>query len=174
MKTVLELRNNVDLKISELSSQVKYFLSQNIDWDVYLPTRKKNLQRDLVWTLEQKRSLIDSILVGRHIPHCAMINLIEETHPTKEKIQIIDGKQRLSSIKDFVENKFKIKLERKSFLFKELPEDYQRAILYFQFRFHNVNEEYEKPITDEQKIKWFKFINFAGTPQDEEHLKSLK
>lgn len=27
--------------------------------------------------------------------------------------------------------------------------------------------------TDEDKINWFRYINFAGTPQDAEHLRSL-
>jgi hypothetical protein len=30
------------------------------------------------------------------------------------------------------------------------------------------------PITDDQKIAWFEMINFAGTPQDIEHLNNLK
>jgi hypothetical protein len=64
-------------------------------------------------------------------------------------------------------------VEGKEYLFSELPNDYQQAIDHFYFRYYVVNEQWDKRITDEQKISWFKFINFAGTPQDEEHLNSL-
>ena len=32
----------------------------------------------------------------------------------------------------------------------------------------------DEVITDQQKIGLFKILNFSGTPQDEQHLKSLK
>ena len=60
MKTIKELRN-IDLEIEEVCSSVKYFKQNDIDWDVYLPTKGKNLQRGFVWTLEQKRELILSV-----------------------------------------------------------------------------------------------------------------
>jgi hypothetical protein len=77
MKTIKELRN-IGLKVEEACSSVKYFKQLNIDWDVFLETRGKNLQRDFVWDLNQKRELIWSVLIGRHIPHMALINTIDE------------------------------------------------------------------------------------------------
>ncbi len=39
----------------------------------------------------------------------------------------------------------------------------------------NVGYEYsDKLISDDDKIAWFEAINFTGTPQDAEHLRSLK
>jgi uncharacterized protein with ParB-like and HNH nuclease domain len=173
MKTIYDLRGNLDLYPQELSSQIKYFKGNDIDWDVYLPTRDKNLQRDFVWTLEQKRELIWSVLIGRHIPHCAIINSINKENENEDKYLIIDGKQRLSSIFDYIDNKFTIIIDDVEYLFSELPKDYQNAITYYHFRYYVVNEPWDTRITDEQKIAWFKFINFAGTPQDKEHLNSL-
>jgi uncharacterized protein with ParB-like and HNH nuclease domain len=173
MKTIRELRNQLDFYPEELSTQLKYFINQNIDWDVYLPTKGKNLQRPLIWTLEQKRELINSVLIGRHIPHCAIINAVDRVDTGKDILQIIDGKQRLSTLVHFVQNKFTLEIEGREYLFNELPEDYQMAINYFHFRYYRVLEPFNHPITDQQRINWFRFINFAGTPQDAEHLKSL-
>lgn len=173
MKRINELRGNLDLHPQEISSQIKYFKMLDIDWDVYLPTRGKNLQRDFVWTLEQKRELIWSVLIGRHIPHCAIINSINKENEKEDKYLIIDGKQRLSSIFDFIDDKFTIIIDDVEYLFSELPKDYQTAINYHYFRYYVVNEPWDTRITDDQKIAWFKFINFAGTPQDKEHLNSL-
>ena len=170
---VRELRNQIDFYPQEISSILKYFIRQNIDWDVYLPTRGKNLQRPLVWTIEQKRELINSVLIGRHIPHCAIVNIVNHDDSKSDVLQIIDGKQRLSTLVDFVQNKFTLEIDGKEYLFSELPQDYQQAINCFHFRYYVINEPWGQPMTDQQKINWFKFINFAGTPQDAEHLRSL-
>ncbi|HUM53495.1 MAG TPA: DUF262 domain-containing protein [Chitinophagales bacterium] len=173
MKTIRELREVIDFYPHELSSQLKYFIKQNIDWDVYLPTKQRNLQRGFVWNLDQKRELINSMLMGRHIPHCAIINIVDPSDGHKDILQIIDGKQRLSAMVDFYENKFTIEIDERQYYFKELPNDYQLAISHYHFRYYVVNEPYGNPMTDKQKINWFKFINFAGTPQDIEHFKNL-
>ncbi len=173
MKTLKEIRSDFDLSPQELSSQLKYFMRQNIDWDVYLPTIGKNLQRPLVWTLEQKRELINSMLIGRHIPHCAIVNIVDPADNSKDILQIIDGKQRLSTMVEFVSNVFPLEIDGKEYFFIDLPEEYQLAIKHFHFRYYVINEEFGNPMTDQQKINWFKFINFAGTPQEAEHLKNL-
>ena len=173
MKSIKELRSQIDFFPNEISSQIKYFLQQNIDWDVYLPTKKKNLQRGFVWSISQKRELINSILIGRHIPHCAIINIVDPKDDHKDIYQIIDGKQRLSTMAGFYNNVFTIEVVDTEYYFKDLPNDYKLAISSFSFRYYIVNEPFDNPMTDEQKINWFKFINFAGTPQDIKHLKSL-
>lgn len=173
MKPLRDIRNSFDLNPQELSSQLKYFKKQRIDWDVFLPSIGKNLQRNLVWTLEQKRELIWSMLLGRHIPHCAIINIIDKEDDKLDLYQIIDGKQRLSTMFDFVDDKFTIEIDGCEYLFSELPTDYQQAVSFYHFRYYIINEPWEKRITDQQKIQWFKFINFAGTPQDKEHMESL-
>jgi len=173
MKSIKEIRTNFDLYPHECSSQIKYFKNLNIDWDVYLPTRGRNLQRDYVWDLQQKRELIWSILIGRHIPHCSIINSINKENQYEDIYIIIDGKQRLSTIFNFIDDKFTIEIEGKEYFFSELPNDYQKAITYYHFRYYVVNEPWDIRITDDQKVAWFKFINFAGTHQDAEHLKDL-
>lgn len=174
MKTIKEIRQSFDLNPSELSSQMRYFMRQDIDFDVYLPTRGINLQRPFVWTLQQKRELIHSLFIGRHIPHCAILNIINKEDDKKDILQVIDGKQRLSTMIEFINNGFYIDLEGQLYLFEDLPTEYQRAIDCYNFRYYVINEPWDNRITDDQKVSWFTFINFAGTPQDEKHLNKLK
>lgn len=172
MKTVKQLRET-SLYPSEITSSVSYFKKLNIDWDVYLPTKGKILQRDFVWTLEQKRELIWSVLLGRYIPHCAVINCLDMNDEHLSRYEIIDGKQRITTLIYFTEDKFTLSIDDIEYLFSELPEDYQTAINRYYFRYYIVDEPFDKKITDDEKIKWFKLINFAGTPQDIEHLNNL-
>lgn len=44
-----------------------------VDYDVYLPTKRMNLQRPLVWTLEQKQELIISVLKGIDLASISII-----------------------------------------------------------------------------------------------------
>lgn len=169
MKTIKEIRNQFKLHPTEIASSIKYLAKMKIDYDVFLPSINKNLQRDFVWTLDQKREIINSILIGRHIPHIAVVDICDHESKVDSIYQIIDGKQRLSSIIDFYNNKFPIIID----LFKDLPEDYQICISTQHLRIYRVVEEGVK-ISDQDKINWFKFINFAGTPQDGEHFNNLK
>jgi hypothetical protein len=174
MKTLKELRStNPTESAEEITSSVKYFKKQNIDWDVFLPSIGKNLQRPLVWSLDQKRELIMSVLIGRHIPHCTILDIINPENGAESIWQIIDGKQRLSTLVDFTLDKFTLLLEDKEYLFSELPEDYQRTVEKYNFRFYRIIEQYNSPVSDQMKIDWFRFINHSGTPQEKHHMESL-
>lgn len=173
IKPLKDIKISFDLNVTELSSSVKYFFKQKIDWDVFLPTKGINLQRPYVWDIFQKRELIMSILIGRHIPHVSVIGMVDKNDTTSDIIQIIDGKQRLSSIYDFINDKFTLELEDEEYLFSQLPVEYRNAITNYHFRYYLILEPWGTPITDEQKIKWFKLINFSGTPQDIDHIKKM-
>ena len=168
MKTIKELGTVLDFYPQEINSQVSHFAKHvKLDFDVYLPTLGINLQRDFVWSIEQKRELIWSVLMKRNIPRMSMINTIDDVY------QVIDGKQRLTAMLDFYNNKYTLEIDDKEYLFKELPKEYQTSIGGFFFAYVIINEDYNDKITDKQKINWFKFINFAGSPQDKAHLEKL-
>ena len=174
MKTIKELRTVLRFHPQEINSSIKFFADNcNIDFDVYLPTKGRNLQRDYVWTIEQKRELVWSVLMNRHIPRMAMLNVVSGKENTKGTYQVIDGKQRLSAMISFYKGSYDLIIDGKSYFFKDLPEDYQRVIAGFMFSYYIVNEDYGNTFTDEDKINWFCYINFAGTPQDAEHMKGL-
>ena len=174
MKPIRELRRGLDFNPQEINSSIVHFATKaRIDFDVFLPTKGINLQRDFVWTIEQKRELVWSILIGRKIPRMAMINTVQDEKDTEGTYQVIDGKQRLSTMISFYRGEFGLIIDTINYFYKDLPEDYQRVIAGFMFPYYIVNEDYGNKFTDEDKINWFRYINFAGTPQDAEHLRGL-
>lgn len=62
-----------------------------------------DFQRGEVWGKSKKQKLIDSILRGWHIPPIHVIQI-----PDSEKQEVLDGQQRLVSIRDFIEGLFPI------------------------------------------------------------------
>ena len=174
MKTLKELRGNPLLIGKQHSSlgQLEYLHAKHIDMDVYLPTKKMNLQRGNVWELWQQQEIIMSILIRRFIP---AISVIAYYSPdiNRDVYQIIDGKQRLTAMMEFIANKFPLNLEEGDYSFSELPYDYRMQIEGFIIEAHIIYDG-NIDITDEDKIEWFSFINFNQTPQDVEHLQRLR
>ncbi|MDD1689722.1 MAG: DUF262 domain-containing protein [Methanoregula sp.] len=60
-----------------------------------------DFQRDLVWSIEKQQKLIDSIIRKWHIPPIHLVKV-----EGKEKYEVLDGKQRLYSIYNFVTDRF--------------------------------------------------------------------
>lgn len=149
---------NGDLAISQGFAVLK----KSFDFDVYLPSKKMNLQRPLVWTVNQKRSLIESVIIRRSIPPISVIQLLDDTY------QVIDGKQRLSAFIDYLQGGF----DFCGYFVNDLPKDYLGQIKRHWITAYRLCE-YDTPISDEDKIEWFRWINFAGTPQDIDHMQKL-
>ena len=145
-----------------------------LDFDCFLPTKGRNLQRGFIWTGFQKRELIFSILKGITIPPLSIIQKKEED-PTKPPIyQIIDGKQRLSTILEFRNNEWPIEYEKELYWFRNLSEECKWAILNPDLLCYIAYEYHDEPISDDDKILWFEQINFSGTAQDIAHINLLK
>lgn len=143
------------------------------DFDVYLPTKNMNLQRDLVWNLQQKQELILSVIKGMDIQTFTVIIYTDKI--TKDKIfKIIDGKQRLTTLLSFMNNEFPVILLGDKYLFVDLPEDIKHCIEMLDMHFNQAYEYYDKLISDDDKINWFERLNYSGTPQEVEHLNKLK
>jgi hypothetical protein len=88
--------------------------------------------------------------------------------------KIIDGKQRFTTIMRFLDNEFPLNVNGVEYFFKDLDDDSKYEIDSFYFTVDVVYEYETRMISDDDKIAWFEMINFAGTPQDIEHLNNLK
>jgi hypothetical protein len=121
-------------------------------------------QRGLVWNDQQKISLIDSIFNNVDIGKFTFIK--KEYSP--ERIfyyEILDGKQRLSTICDFYEDRFSWRGKK----FSELCAEDSRHFSSFPVVQGEVGE-----ITEQQVYKLFVKMNTSGTPVSEEHLNKIK
>ncbi|WP_162415484.1 GmrSD restriction endonuclease domain-containing protein [Cyclobacterium roseum] len=65
----------------------------------------RRYQRKLVWSIEEKRSFIDSIIKGYPVP---LVLLAEVSGDKGKKLEIIDGMQRMNAIMSFIDQEFDI------------------------------------------------------------------
>lgn len=66
----------------------------------------RRYQRKLIWTLDEKRNFIDSLIEGYPVP---IILLAENAKRGGNTLEIIDGMQRLDAIVSFIRNKYSVR-----------------------------------------------------------------
>jgi hypothetical protein len=86
---------------------------------------KPDFQRDFVWSIMWQKELIESFLIKKDpIPHVCLS--WGEDKEGEEIFSIIDGFQRLTTIKRFRDNKFQITFENNPVFYKQLPDKIKR------------------------------------------------
>ena len=142
---------------------------------VFINGVKQYYQRPLVWSLTDKQNLIESIYHGIG---CGSIiikvndwNHLEKLAKTGETElffnDVVDGKQRLNAIKEFVKNEFP---DKNGNYYKDFTQKAQNLFLDHQlFSYGEITN-----IKDEDVLKQFLKVNFAGVPQSTEHLDYVK
>lgn len=98
-----------------------------------------DFQRGEVWSKLKKQALIDSILRDWHVPP---IHVIE--NPKTRKQEVLDGQQRLASIRDFVDGVFPVDGKTEpldaaikalnGMRYRDLPEEWRRRFNQFTIR----------------------------------------
>lgn len=144
----------------------------NYDPFVYVEGKKEYYQRPLVWTLEYKQNLIESIYQN---VECGRVLVRLRSYSQLEKMQkagetelafkdIVDGKQRMHTIKEFINNEWPDKDGRH---YCELSDYAQR-----KFGDHKLFSYAEMPESteDEAVLRQFLKTNINFYPQSPEHL----
>lgn len=146
------------------------------DCDVYLNKYGINLQRAYVWEHYQQKEFIMSILTEKEMDPVIIVQHHKDSIEREHCVNyVIDGKQRLTTIKKFAHNEFPIQVNGKDYYFKDFDDELRRFFISrVNYIVATVYYSYDDtPITDDMKITLFNFYNFSGTPQTEEHKNNL-
>lgn len=144
-----------------------YELKRKFDKKPSLIILDSDFQRESVWKLQQKRELIESILMGLPLP---MFYFNEDK---KGRLIVIDGRQRLSAIFDFMNNSFvldKLKIldDFNKLKFDDLDPIYQSKIEDYQIIAHVIQPE----TPDRIKFDIFDRVNRAGTQLNKQEIRN--
>lgn len=117
-----------------------------------------DFQRNDVWSVKQSAELVESILMGIPIP---TIYLFEMKDGTK---QVVDGRQRISAILNFLNNKFSLKdlkilPQCNGKKFSELDSKMQGIFEDYQLSFYII----QPPTPERVKYDIFDRVNRGGT-----------
>jgi hypothetical protein len=127
-----------------------------VDFDV-------EYQREHVWTIEDKVALIDSIFNNIDIGKFVFVQLPEST-PGKY-YQVVDGKQRLTALCEFYEDRFPYK----GVYFSQLSFHDK-----YKFGNHSIAYGYLENPTPRAIYETFIKMNTCGKPMDKKHIEKVK
>ena len=142
---------------------------------VFVDGKKKYYQRPLCWTLKDKQLLLESIynnvdcgkIVVRNRGWEELRELQKNGHELAWK-DIVDGKQKLNAIKTFIENEYP---DLNGNYYEDLSDQAQRRLTNHQLLSYS---ELPENTEDEDVLRQFLRLNFAGVPQSQEHLDFIK
>lgn len=137
---------------------------------------KKYYQREFVWTLKDKQSLIDSIYNGIN---CGSILLRKRSFNWLEKQvktgnteiafkDVVDGKQRLKTLLEFVSDEFP---DSNGYYFSDLSNSAQNKFRNLSLISYSVLDE---DATDEDTLNCFILMNTGGVTIDNSHIEKVK
>ncbi|MBQ6902628.1 MAG: DUF262 domain-containing protein, partial [Oscillospiraceae bacterium] len=144
-----------------------YELKRKYDKKPSLVILDSDFQRESVWGIQQKRELIESILMGLPLP------IFYFNQDKKGRLVVIDGRQRLNAIFSFMDNgfaldKLKILDEFNKKKFEDLDPVYQSKIEDYQLMAHVI-----QPMTpDRVKFDIFDRVNRAGTKLNKQEIRN--
>lgn len=105
-------------------------------------------QRGEVWTEDKRRSLIDTILRGWHLPKFYFLKTGEDP----EEFEVVDGQQRLTAILDFFDNELSLSRESAERVggatYRELPDSASDAFDDFEIEFDEISDATEEEIKE--------------------------
>lgn len=126
-------------------------------------------QRGDVWGYKRRQNLIRSILLGVPIPSIIINDRFAAHWTADETIAVIDGKQRITAVLDFLDDVLTVPAEwfglegaAGLIVFSDLPITQQRRIRQSPLPF----TEGQLP-TLEAEREVFDLVNFGGVPQGE-------
>lgn len=126
-------------------------------------------QRELVWTDKQKQEYILAILKQRAKITPVIIEKLTEQGTVL--YEILDGKQRLTALFDYIDNKYPLQTGE---YFKDLSAKDINVITQTRVSYTRITSYNECDVPLDFKLAYFLEINALGTKITDEHIEKIK
>lgn len=170
----------------DLSTCLRRLASGSVmDFNVYLPTYGKNLQRPYVWSAEKAGRFINALRKRDAVLSPLFIIYYETEKYTVKRYEIIDGRQRLETLINFILNDMTVTLDGHPFKFSDLDSDAQMAIKSYSPPHYYINIDKngiinmsdntdDIKITDKQKVDLFIYLYETFETISADHIQGLR
>lgn len=123
-------------------------------------------QRDYVWGKEEQDTFLRNVI--NEYPIGTIVIVIDE-NKNEGFMEVVDGKQRLTTLKLFFENKISID----GLYWKDLDIVEQRVFRGLKFPMEVLRMRDGSDVSDKVKLDLFFNVNFTGMPQSDDHKKRI-
>lgn len=128
-------------------------------------------QRTLVWTLKQKQDYITNLFNGMAEIRPTILLYYEDN---KDIYEVLDGKQRLTTLFQFIDNEFAIIVEGEEVHFNDLIDTDKKFILNHNVYWTRIMSfKVLEPIALEDKLTLFLEKNYLGTRMSDEQINKV-
>ena len=128
-------------------------------------------QRTLVWTLKQKQDYINNLFNGMAEIRPTILLYYEDN---KDIYEVLDGKQRLTTLFQFIDNEFALILDGEEVYFNDLIEADRKFILNHNVYWTRIMSfKVLEPIALEDKLTLFLEKNYLGTRMSDEQINKV-
>lgn len=147
---------------TDLSKMYRKYAEEEIDLN-------PEYQRELVWTDKQKQDYILAILKQRAKITPVIIEKLTEQGTVL--YEILDGKQRLTALFDYIDNKYPLKTGE---YFKDLSAKDMNVITRARVSYTRITSYKECDVPLDFKLAYFLEINALGTKITDEHIEKIE
>ena len=128
-------------------------------------------QRALVWTLKQKQDYITNLFNGMAEIRPTILLYYEDN---KDIYEVLDGKQRLTTLFQFIDNEFAIIVDGEEVYFNDLIDTDKKFILNHNVYWTRIMSfKVLEPIALEDKLTLFLEKNYLGTRMSDEQINKV-
>ncbi len=121
-------------------------------------------QRDYVWGHQEQQTFLRVLISGFPIGSVALAKASDWDTCDGPYIEVVDGKQRLTTLKLFINNGIPIVIGGEEIYWSEFTRSEQLA-----FGRPTLSAVILDDATEKDRIAYFVAVNFTGVPQSEEH-----
>ncbi|UNK75806.1 DUF262 domain-containing protein [Raoultella planticola] len=121
-------------------------------------------QRDYVWGHREQQDFLRVLISGFPIGSVALAKAPDWDVSEGPYIEVVDGKQRLTTLKLFINNEIPILLSGEEIYWFEFSRAEQLA-----FGRPTLSAVILDDATEKDRLAYFVAVNFTGVPQSEEH-----
>ena len=128
-------------------------------------------QRTLVWTLKQKQDYINNLFNGMAEIKPTILLYYEDK---KDIYEVLDGKQRLTTLFQFIDNEFALIVDGEEVHFNDLIDTDKKFILNHNVYWTRIMSfKVLEPIALEYKLTLFLEKNYLGTHMSDEQINKV-
>lgn len=121
-------------------------------------------QRDYAWGHQEQQTFLRVLISGFPIGSVALAKAPDWDICDGPYIEVVDGKQRLTTLKLFINNEIPIVIGGEEIYWSEFSRSEQLA-----FGRPTLSAVILDDATEKDRIAYFVAVNFTGVPQSEEH-----
>lgn len=121
-------------------------------------------QRDYAWGHQEQQTFLRVLISGFPIGSVALAKAPDWDICDGPYIEVVDGKQRLTTLKLFINNEIPIVIGGEEIYWSEFTRSEQLA-----FGRPTLSAVILDDATEKDRIAYFVAVNFTGVPQSEEH-----